>query len=121
MMALPSLSQPRWWIQILLPTAPSSAGANALVLVNLLMTLSQLAMELKKRKLSSRPPFIAVDEPFINEEEEIVARNPGNTRMLKEIECSLDGVYWAAFGPRIRRSPERLLYSVALNVIELVQ
>jgi hypothetical protein len=30
--------------------------------------------------------------------------------MLKEIGCSLDGVYWAAFGPRIRRSHERLLY-----------
>jgi hypothetical protein len=52
----------------------------------------------------------AVDEPFINEEEEIVVRNPGNIRLFKEIECSLDGVYWAAFGPRIRRSPERLLY-----------
>jgi hypothetical protein len=59
-------------------------------------------------------PFIAegeaVDGPFINEEDEIIERNPGNTRMLKEIECSLDGVYWAAFGPRIRRSHERLLY-----------
>jgi hypothetical protein len=39
--------------------------------------------------------FEAVDEPFIAENEEaeaeIVARNPGNTRMLKEIECALDG------------------------------
>jgi hypothetical protein len=54
--------------------------------------------------------FEAVDAHFVDQDEEvleeIVARAPENARMLKEIECSLDGVYWAAIGPRIRRKPD---------------
>jgi hypothetical protein len=54
--------------------------------------------------------FEAVDAPFVAEDEEvteeIVTRAPENARMLKEIECSLDGVYWAAIGRRIRRKSD---------------
>jgi hypothetical protein len=54
--------------------------------------------------------FEAVDAPFVDQDgevaEEIAARAPKNARMLKKIDCSLDGVYWGAYGPRIRRKPD---------------
>ncbi|KAL3791720.1 hypothetical protein ACHAWO_006282 [Cyclotella atomus] len=36
-------------------------------------------------------PFIDQDEEVVNE---IVVRGPENARMLKELKCMLDGVYW---------------------------
>ncbi|KAL3779339.1 hypothetical protein ACHAWO_006297 [Cyclotella atomus] len=40
-------------------------------------------------------------------EDALVTPRPKNARMLKELGCTLDGVYWSANGPRIRRKPDR--------------
>ena len=37
----------------------------------------------------------------------VVAPRSKNARMLKELGCTLDGAYWSANGPRIRRKPDR--------------
>jgi hypothetical protein len=39
-------------------------------------------------------------------EDALVTPRPKNARMLKELGCTLDGVYWSANGPRIRRKPD---------------
>ena len=51
-------------------------------------------------------PALTVGEPlFVGIEDEVVVK----PRMLKEIECKLDGVYWAPVtGRRVRRAPVRL-------------
>jgi hypothetical protein len=43
----------------------------------------------------------------VQTEDAVVTPRPKNARMLKELGCTLDGVYWSAYGPRIRRKPER--------------
>eukprot|EP00956_Cyclotella_meneghiniana_P025196 scaffold52073_cov36-Cyclotella_meneghiniana.AAC.1 len=40
-------------------------------------------------------------------EDALVTPRPKNARMLKELGCTLDGVYWSAYGRRIRRKPDR--------------
>ena len=71
--------------------------------------------------------YLSIDaEPIGNEAEEIseaepeqevadvgqtkdalVTPRPKNARMLKELGCTLDGVYWSAYGSRIRHKPDR--------------
>ena len=51
-----------------------------------------------------------VEEEVVEEsvEEEVVAvRRPMKPRMLKELECTLDGVYWRSDGRRTRRASAR--------------
>ena len=43
----------------------------------------------------------------VEAEEAVVTPRPKNVRILKELGCTLDGVYWSAYGPRIRRKPDR--------------
>jgi hypothetical protein len=54
--------------------------------------------------------FETVDASFVDQDDEVVdemvVRSPENARMLKELECTLDGVYWGAYGPRIRCKPD---------------
>jgi hypothetical protein len=55
---------------------------------------------------------IVVDEPeqVVDEivtEEAVAASRPRTSRMLKELESPLDGVYWSTNGPRNRRKPTR--------------
>eukprot|EP00956_Cyclotella_meneghiniana_P008349 scaffold11181_cov54-Cyclotella_meneghiniana.AAC.5 len=59
------------------------------------------AGEISEAKLEQEVADVA------QKEDALVTPRPKNARMLKELGCTLDGVYWSAYGSRIRRKPDR--------------